>query len=179
MRPTTAARRAATASWPTIRHVGKRVPLAVVLFAVFVFVAEAGIVAHGRYQQWGTSRIDREDVFGYVSVEPTGRLVEVELNGTPIKAIQMVSTSAWHRHLDRVEWLDRLVCNGGTVSHFQENAAEYAPRPLGTKEWPYKGAWPADGSTCHMVSVITVQVDGRVFVQRVESGTFNPSEFTG
>lgn len=152
----------------TVLYIAGRAPVALVLFVLGVATVEAGRTAVGWWDDWQASRIERSDVFEYVSVEYSGSL-------GPNGELMMLSTAAWYRHVDRIEWLDSLVC-GGTWSSQTFERGERDAEPMQVIEWPYAEAWPDDGRECFMVSVITADVAGRSYVQRIESAPFTPGE---
>lgn len=145
----------------------------VALFIVFVFAVEAAMTVGGWWGDWQASRVDREDVFHYTSVEWSG---QVNADGD----LLMVSVAEWPgAPIDRVEWSDRLICDGGTTSHVEISAVDYSPRGAAPVVWPYPGRWPTDPDTeCVMVSVIQATVEDRVFTQQLESQPFNPGDAT-
>lgn len=151
----------------TLAYIAARLPAMASLFILLVGIAWAGGQAVDLYDRWQTSRIEQADVFEYSSVE----YIE-----TTDDAIMMASTAGWFRHADRIEWLDRLDCGGGTWSSQIIERAEREPEPVSTVVWPYKSRWPTDGRECFMESVITVEHRGRLFVQRVQSAPFTPGE---
>lgn len=148
----------------TARYIIHRVPFIVALFIVSVFAVEAVRTAAGWWGEWRVSRIEAAEVFEYFAVE----YVETTDDG-----LIMVSTAVWHEHADRIEWVDRLDC-GGTWSSQRFEAADRAPRALASIEWPYTAPYPTDGRECRMVSTISVEARGRVFVQQIESAPFTP-----
>ncbi len=149
----------------TARYIGTRFPSIASLFILMVGVVWAVGQADALLDRWQVSSIDRVDVFEYVSVEYVA---------TTPDGLTMVSTAAWYRHADRIEWLDRLDCGGGTWSSQTIERADRAPEPLATVKWPYTAGHPTDGRECFMESVIAVEHRGRVFTQRVQSAPFTP-----
>ncbi len=148
----------------TIRYIGGRIPAIAILFIILVFTAEAAATVLERFEEWQVARIEQTEVFEYVAVE----YVETTDDG-----LLMVSTAAWHQHVDRIEWVDRLDCSG-TWSSQRFEAADREPVELRSVEWPYVQPYPTDGRECRMVSVISAEARGRVFVQQIESAPFIP-----
>lgn len=153
----------------TARYVASRVPQILVLFVIAVFAIQAAVTVASWGQQWRASRLEQTDIFEYFAVE----YVRYE-----DAALVMKSDAHWKVGVDEVTWRDRLRCGGRTMSTQTTEAGAIPPGDRKVGEWDYSARHPEPGSdaVCQMTSVITAVVDGRAFVQRIQSQPFTPGE---
>lgn len=152
----------------TLAHTIGRAPLIAIIFVALVvgggFVS-ASVELANNLRLWG---VEREDVFEYVSIQYEGIDPEVGL--------VMSSTRVWHRDVDAASWVDVLVCEGVVISTYPSSTGSAEAEPLDTQPWTYQRKFPTDGRRCVIQSEISATYRGRVFVQRLDSIPFNPTE---
>lgn len=122
-------------------------------------------------RQW-IDRIPTETYFEYDLVAYDGTTLDGKL--------RMHSLSVWHQQVDRVVWVDVLMCRTDGVwavySTQEFPKLSHGPDPLNVSPWFYTAPWPADGSLCYMDSTISAEVSGTGKSLDIKSERFVPGQ---
>lgn len=151
-----------------IGHVVERTPVVLLLFVLFAIAGAVANVAVDMANDLRASRIDREDVFEYVSIQYEG--IDEETGG-----LVMSSTRIFHRDVDGASFVDVLRCSGVIVSTYTSTVGAIEAGDLKTSSWTYQSDFPDDGRQCWIDAEITVDYGGRLYRQRLDSVPFNPT----
>ncbi len=152
-----------------IGHIVERSPVVVLLFVIFAMVGALASVGLDIANDLRASRVEREDVFEYVSIQYEG--IDTEVDG-----LVMSSTRVFYRDVDGASFVDVLRCSGVIVSTYSSTVGAIEAGDLETQPWTYQGDFPVDGRPCRIDAEITVDYEGRLYRQRLDSIPFNPMQ---